>query len=157
MKTSLIAASALLAFASIANAQQPLVAKTERTVSSVPQQPSAVLQQTAAAAPAQFVTPNLSAPTVTPELWVYAQELRRHEDPAQAVRRKAELKAEQRMARLAAMHWYGFSNSPPVATPTPFMGEYSPAWVGNGWNRYDWVAASSPGAVLHVDSYSVLR
>ena len=157
MKTSLIAASALLAVVSIANAQQPLVAKTERTVASVPQQPSAVLQQTATAAPAQFVTPNLSAPTVTPELWVYAQELRRHEDPAQAVRRKAELKAEQRMARLAAMHWYGFSNSRPVASPIPFMGEYSPAWGGNGWNRYDWVAASSPGAVLHVDSNSVLR
>jgi hypothetical protein len=31
------------------------------------------------------------------------------------------------------------SNSRPVASTTPFMGVYSPAWVGNGGDRYDWV------------------
>jgi hypothetical protein len=104
-----------------------------------------------------FAAPSLSAPPVTPELWVYSQELRRHDDPAQAVRRKAEIAADQRQARLAAMRWYGFSNSRPVANPTPFTGEYSPAWVGNGWNRYDWVGGSRPAVSIYVDGIAPLR
>ena len=107
--------------------------------------------------PTTFTPPSLSAPPVTPELWVYSQELRRHDDPAQAVRRKAELVADQRQARLAAMRWYGFSNSRPVANPTPFMGQYSPAWVGNGWDRYDWVGGGWPAVTLYVDGIAPLR
>lgn len=92
---------------------------------------------------------------VTPEMWVYSQELRRYEDPQQAVRRKAELRAAQRMSRIAAMKWYGFSNSRPQANPIPFMsGSYSPAWVGNSPDRYDWgqwhgVTIVLPSAVLN--------
>lgn len=118
------------------------------------QQP-VTMEATAATTP--FSTPSLSAPPVTPELWVYSQELRRHDDPGQAVRRKAELAASQRQARLAAMKWYGFSNSRPVANPTPFTGQYSPAWVGTGWDRYDWVGGGGPSVTLYVDDITPLR
>lgn len=111
-------------------AQEPLVARLNTV-------PTTTLQTPLATGEA-FVPPSLAAPAVTPELWIYAQELRRHDDPAQAVRRKAEAKADQRLARLAALKWYGLSNSRPVASSIPTMGQYSPAWIGNGWERFDW-------------------
>ena len=79
------------------------------------------------------------SPTLTPEIWLYLQELRRHDDPKQAVRRKAEFRASQRQRRLAAMKWFGQSNSRPVAVGTPFMGTYSPMWSSNSANPFRWV------------------
>jgi hypothetical protein len=87
---------------------------------------------------------------VTPEMWIYSQEMRRYEDPQQMVRRKAEVKSAQRNGRLAAMKWFGFSNSRPQANPVPFMGAYSPTWVGNGYDRYDWVSTSWPAGNVFV-------
>jgi hypothetical protein len=107
----------------------PLVTKIDRPPVAGPQQPAATTH---------FTPATLSAPATTPELWVYSQEQRRHDDPAQAVRRKAEFQAEQRMARLAALKWYGYSNARPEAGMTPIMGTYSAGWAGNGWNRYEW-------------------
>lgn len=78
-------------------------------------------------------------PNMSPELWLYSQQVRRHDDPAQAVRRNAEQKAAQRTARLNSMHWFGYSNSRPQASGVPFMSVYSPVWIGNGYNPYDWV------------------
>jgi hypothetical protein len=68
---------------------------------------------------------------MTPEMWFYQQESRRWEDPRQAVRRKAEFKAAQRERRIAAMQWYGFSNSRPTVNPILFSGSYSPGWGSN--------------------------
>lgn len=79
------------------------------------------------------------SPSQSPELWLYQQELRRYEDPEQAVRRKAEARAEQRMSRLAAMKWFGQSNSRPHAAAMPWMDEYSPVWVGNGVHPLQWM------------------
>src|SRR4029079_4886668 len=127
---SMISAAAILLMASAAMAQQPRVPKLTS--------PSPVLHtQTPAAT--HFTPPSLTTPNVTPEMWVYSQEQRRHDDPAQAVRRKAEIKADQRLSRLSAMKWYGFSNARPQASVTPFTSVYSPTWVGNGLDRYDWV------------------
>jgi hypothetical protein len=92
--------------------------------------------------------------TVPPELWYYSEQVRRHDDPAQAVRRKAELRAEQRMGRIAAMKWFGFSNARPQASPIPMMGAYSPAWVGNGLDPYDWVGVSWPSTALRIENYN---
>jgi hypothetical protein len=128
-----ICAASMLLAASAATAQQPRVPKTTPPVPTLPPPPSAT----------HFTPPSLSAPTVTPELWIYSQELRRHDDPAQAVRRKAEINADQRLMRLAALKWYGMSNSRPDASAIPLMGGYSPAWIGNGWNRYDWTAVGA--------------
>jgi hypothetical protein len=104
-----------------------------------------------------FAPPNLTLPAVTPDLWLYSQEWRRHDDPAQAVRRKAEARTEQRMQRLAAMKWFGYSNSRPQASVTPFMSIYSPAWVGNGANRYDWVGVGYPETAVLIENYEIRR
>jgi hypothetical protein len=94
---------------------------------------------------------------VTPEMWIYSQEMRRYEDPQQAVRRKAELKASQRADRLATMKWFGFSNSRPQANPVPFMSVYSPTWVGNGYDRYDWVGTNWPSGTVFLQNYQLNR
>ena len=81
-------------------------------------------------------TPNAVSPT--PEMWFYEQERTRYEDPKGAVRRKAETRATQRAERLAAMKWYGMSNSRPVAGTTPLFGTYSPMWASNTPDPYRW-------------------
>jgi len=141
-----VCVAVLLSSASIATAQQPRVPKTSSTAATThaPARPSST-------------SPSLTLPTVTPELWVYAQELQRHDDPAQAVRRKAESKADQRISRLAALKWYGQSNSRPDASPIPFMSAYSPSWIGNGWERYDWSAFGIPSLSIRVENYGTPR
>jgi hypothetical protein len=32
------------------------------------------------------------------------------------------------------------------------MGVFSPAWVGNGYDRYDWVGAGWPTTTLRVEN-----
>jgi hypothetical protein len=68
---------------------------------------------------------------MTPEMWFYIQESHRYDDPKEMVRRKAEFKAVQRQRRIAAMQWYGFSNSRPTANTGLFEGSYSPCWGAN--------------------------
>ncbi len=77
--------------------------------------------------------------TQSESMWFYLQELRRYDDPQQAVRRKAEQKALQRRQRLAAMKWFGWSPGRPTANPTPGMGNYSPSWLGNGMSPTPWL------------------
>ena len=102
--------------------------------------------------------PELNPSQVTPELYLYMQDLRRHDDPQQAVRRKAEARTAAREARIEAMKWYGMSNARPQANPVPFMGSYSPTWVGSRNERYDWYGLSWPSVSLRVDqSYQLQR
>jgi len=119
--------------------------------------PPATRLQTPLPAAGRITPPSLSAPAVTPELWIYSQELQRHDDPAQAVRRKAELKADERLSRLAALKWYGQSNARPDACPIPLMSAYSPSWIGNGWERYGWAAFGASATVLRVETIGVAR
>ena len=67
----------------------------------------------------------------TPEMWFYEQQLRQYKDPKAAVREKANLRAEQRQARVESMKWFGFSNSRPQASSDPYHGDYSPRWTSN--------------------------
>lgn len=69
-------------------------------------------------------------PSMASDVWLYLHEERRHDDPKQAIRRKAEAKAAARGQRLAALQWYGLSNQRPNASSVPFMGTYSPSWFG---------------------------
>jgi len=138
---------AFLLVASTASAQQPLVRRIEQPRVTV--QPGPHVDG--------FTAPQLTTPAVTPELWIYSQEQRRHDDPAQAVRRKAEVQADQRISRLSAMKWYGLSNSRPQASPIPTMGIYSPGWVGNGWNRYDWMPVGTASMNVYLNSYPIPR
>lgn len=81
---------------------------------------------------------SLGQTPATPEMWFYQQELRRHEDPRVAVRQKAEFRRNQRQRRIAAMKWFGLSNSRPVANPTPVTSSYSPGWTSNTYWPYQW-------------------
>lgn len=83
-------------------------------------------------------SPQHSEPSMSSDMWLYLHEQRRHDDPKQAVRRKAELKAAQRAERLAAQRWYGVSNQRPTASTSPFMGGYSASWSGFGTQPAPW-------------------
>ena len=86
----------------------------------------------------QVATSGVVKPTVA--MWFYEQELQRHDDPKTAIRRRAEFRAQQRQSRLAAMRWYGKSNSRPTASPTPFTSGYSSYWGSNTYNPQRWQA-----------------
>lgn len=116
---------------SFAFGQQPLVSRIDR-------QPPAPLPTVSTG------TTTSSAPQISSEMWMYLHEEQRHDDPAQAVRRKAEYKANQRLSRINTSKWYGYSNSRPEASSIPFMGDYSPGWIGNGYSRYQWIGGSTP-------------
>ncbi len=74
-------------------------------------------------------TPDISLADVppTPEMWLYSQELKRYEDPQTAVRRKAEIRAQQRQQRIAARKAFGISKQRPSVYHTPFR-SYFTAW-----------------------------
>lgn len=99
----------------------------------------------------QGTIPGISPSQMTPEMYLYLHELKRYDDPKQAVRRKAELKTAQRNQRLAAQKWFGVSNARPMASAQPFMDLYSPRWVGNGYNSFDWIGSESATSVIVVD------
>lgn len=83
----------------------------------------------------------MSLSEMTPEMWLYMQELRRHDDPRESVRRNAEFRSDQRRRRIAAREWFGYSNARPSANTTPWFGEYSPHWGSNDvWRPDRWTA-----------------
>ena len=92
----------------------------------------------------------VGAVPTTPEMWFYEQERLRQENPKTGVRKKAEIRAAQRQRRIAALKWYGFSNSRPIANPTPMTGTYSPVWTSGGYMPYQWNGAAG-GVVLQAD------
>ena len=71
--------------------------------------PTQGVQQASASTSAPVISPG--EVTATPEMWFYEQAIRRYDDPKNAVRAAAEFKANQRRARIAAMDWYGYSNT----------------------------------------------
>jgi hypothetical protein len=93
----------------------------------------------------------------TEDMWFYLQELRRHDDPQVAIRKKAEKKGEQRRSRLAAMKWFGWSQSRPTASPTPWNGVYAPHWAGNGIDPSMWIGSGYVTTAVRVDSSSLAR
>ncbi|HEY2413741.1 MAG TPA: hypothetical protein VGI40_15935 [Pirellulaceae bacterium] len=129
MKMPFAALLLLSVVPSFAFAQQPLISRIDR--------------QPITGAPTAGVSATSTSQPMTSEMWMYLHEEQRHDDPAQAVRRKAEYKADQRLSRINSAKWYGFSNSRPEASSIPFMGEYSPGWIGNGYSRYQWIGGST--------------
>lgn len=63
-------------------------------------------------------------------------------------RQKAVQRGEQRMARLDALRWYGFSNSRPVAACMPYTTMYSPAWAQPGGRPFGWYPSSRPVVIV---------
>lgn len=84
----------------------------------------------------------------TPEMWFYDQEMRRLHQPSEMVYAKARHRAAQRQKRIAAMEWYGYSNSRPVASNNNMIGSYSPRWVSNTWDTYSFRPTNSGFLVL---------
>ncbi|HEX3599327.1 MAG TPA: hypothetical protein VHU84_04255 [Lacipirellulaceae bacterium] len=81
--------------------------------------------------------------------WSREQQQPAKPDPKAIVQQKAEMRAEQRMSRMASMQWYGMSNSRPQASPTPFSTRYSPLWETPGGSPYSWFPCSRPGYVMY--------
>jgi len=63
-------------------------------------------------------------------------------------REKAIQRGAQRMARLEALRWYGFSNSRPTAATMPFTTMYSPAWQQPGGRPFAWYTTSRPIVII---------
>jgi hypothetical protein len=83
-------------------------------------------------------------PGVSPQMWLYLEEMKRQDDPRLAVRRKAEYRADQRMKRIATRQWFGVSAARPQASVTPFTGgDYSQFWGGNSSNSYRWIGVGN--------------
>jgi hypothetical protein len=90
--------------------------------------------------------------TPTPEMWFYQQQMEMYLDPKMAVRRAAEFRAQQRANRLAAMKWFGLSNSRPRASVDPIHWDYSPGWTSNNpAYPYRWAGQGWPYYVLYLN------
>lgn len=88
--------------------------------------------------------------TATPEMWFYQQELQQYQDPKLAVRKKAEFRADQRLRRMAALKWFGFSNQRPKAGTDPYDSDYSPSWTGNNNNYpFRWYGLGAPQVTVY--------
>jgi hypothetical protein len=110
-----------------------------------PAEPARVRQASVApAATAPLVSPG----EATPEMWFYEQALHQYNDPKYAVRANAEFKANQRRQRLAAMQWYGYSNSRPEMGLDTQHGIPQAQWVGNGASPNWWVAPAARPLVI---------
>lgn len=70
-------------------------------------------------------------------------------DSRAIVQQKAQIRAEQRMSRLASLQWYGMSNGRPTGAPTPFTSRYSPVWEMPGGRPFAWYPQSRPGYVMY--------
>lgn len=91
------------------------------------------------------------------DIWLYLHEQQREDSPEMIVRRKAQQKSQARRDRIAARKWFGFSPSRPTANPTPWTSQYSPTWVGNGLNRFDWQAGGGYSVAIQSDGTQTRR
>jgi hypothetical protein len=69
-------------------------------------------------------------------------------NPLAIIHQKALARSQQRQDRLAAMHWYGMSNSRPTAQPTPFCSLYSPTWQAPGGKPFVWFVSGPPTYIV---------
>lgn len=113
---------------------------------------TAIAVDAAAQQPASRTGSN-QQPALSPEMWYYQQQLERYDDPKVAIRRNAEFQAQQRMARLETMRWYGYSPARPTASPTPFTSVYSNAWRASFHRPYAWYTAGRPTVVVAGPGY----
>jgi hypothetical protein len=110
----------------------------------------------ALAASAQEPTPRDDAAVpADDDSWYYRAVPDRTPTPSLA-RQKAQARGAQRMARLEAMRWYGFSNSRPTATSIPWTTMYSPAWQMPGGRPFAWYVSTRP-VIVYVQPAPIYR
>ena len=86
---------------------------------------------------------NQDRPQVRNDSWYYQpsnQPSSYQPNPKAIIHQKAMAHGQQRSDRLAALRWYGMSNSRPTAAPTPFCTLYSPAWQSPNGKPFVWYA-----------------
>ncbi len=85
--------------------------------------------------------------------WEYQQSVG-IKTPQQIIREKAQVRAAQRMTRMAALEWYGYSVARPRTSATPFTAMYGGQWQGdvlgrpNAWHASQPVHAARPTVVV---------
>ncbi len=82
--------------------------------------------------PSVSISPGELAPTQ--EMWFYEQYQKQYMDPKTTVRLKAEFRAEERMRRIAALRWFGFSNQRPTASVDVINSDLAPRWTSGNVN-----------------------
>jgi hypothetical protein len=93
------------------------------------------------------ISPGELAPTQ--EMWFYEQYQKQYTDPKAVVRQNAEFRAEERMRRMAALRWYGFSNQRPRAGVDLINGDYAPAWSSNNiYHPFRWAGPATTTALV---------
>jgi hypothetical protein len=70
-------------------------------------------------------------------------------DARAIVQHKAQIRAQQRMDRMASMQWYGMSASRPQTLATPFSSRYGSVWEMPGGKPYSWYPYARPGYVMY--------
>ncbi len=75
----------------------------------------------------------------TGETWAYRHLPDYTDGRADAIRRRAEFRSQQRALRLAAQKWYGVSRSRPSVSTTVWWGPYPPVWITRPPQRFAWV------------------
>ena len=82
---------------------------------------------------------SLAAEEIDPEMWFYEQSMRNYQNPALAVRERAEFRGAQRQSRIASRQWYGISNARPRAGTDPLHSDYGQTWSsGDGYHPLRW-------------------
>ena len=82
--------------------------------------------------------------TVTPEMWMYLHDYQSNKDTKHLILKRAQERAQQRRARLAAQHWYGHSPLRPTANSIPQMGpSHGSTWIGLPWSPTQWTPYTS--------------
>ncbi len=148
MRSLALSGMGLLILVSTAAAQR--TAANNQLAAPVPAQetsPARLMVADPAVTPAAAPSPMLGSGQLqaTPEMWFYEQSMRNYKDPQMAVRAKAEFEAQQRQRRLAAMRWFGFSNSRPHWGVDSFHGVQSPGWSSNNpASPYQWQGVGQP-------------
>ena len=75
----------------------------------------------------------------TGDTWAYRHLPDTTDDRADAIRRRAEFRSQQRALRIAAQKWYGVSKSRPSVSTTMWWGPYPAAWSTRSHQRFAWV------------------
>jgi hypothetical protein len=110
----------------------------------------AITAPSTAALGQEFAEEPTEPTTSATESW-YPKPPKRNDTPTVA-QQKAMERGAQRMARLEASRWYGFSNSRPTASGMPFTTMYSPAWQQPGGRPFAWYTSSRPIVIYDLDS-----
>ena len=78
-----------------------------------------------------FLSDNEAEPPVPDKYTESAGQL----SPTQIIQEKAQIRAAQRMSRIAAKDWFGYSQARPRTNATPFTGLYGPHFQGRALGR----------------------